>query len=79
MTEGNHVRIISAVLLGLVSGAPSVMAADAQAQLITPLTMRPIATIDERFLSYNVEMAEVKIRPGRGTVAARASAYRNLL
>ena len=59
MIEGNHVRIISAVLLALVSGAPSVMAADAQAQLVTPRAMRLIAAIDERFLSYNVEMAEV--------------------
>jgi heparanase len=27
--------------------------------LVTPGAMRPVATIDERFLSYNVEMAEV--------------------
>ncbi len=27
--------------------------------LLTPGAMRPIAKIDERFLSYNVEMAEV--------------------
>jgi hypothetical protein len=27
--------------------------------LLTPSAMRPIAKIDERFLSYNVEMAEV--------------------
>jgi hypothetical protein len=35
------------------------MAAEISPQLITPSAMRPLTAIDERFLSYNVEMAEV--------------------
>jgi heparanase 1 len=34
-------------------------AAEVEPMLVTPRAMRPVATIDERFLSYNVEMAEV--------------------
>ena len=33
--------------------------ADAQPVFVAPATMLPITNIDERYLSYNVEMAEV--------------------
>ena len=51
--------IDTALALALVGAAPCAMAAEIYPQLVTPGAMRPLATIDERFLSYNVEMAEV--------------------
>ena len=59
MIRSRHVVINSALLLALVSAATYAMAADANPRLVTPRAMRPLATIDERFLSYNVEMAEI--------------------
>jgi hypothetical protein len=51
--------IDTALALALVGAAPCAMAAEIYPQLVTPAAMRPLATIDERLLSYNVEMAEV--------------------
>lgn len=48
-----------AVVLVLVGAGSSLSAAEVNPQLVTPRANRSIATIDERFLSYNVEMAEV--------------------
>jgi hypothetical protein len=42
---------------GGVLGGPS--KAGAQPVTVTPATMPQVATIDERYLSYNIEMAEV--------------------
>lgn len=47
------------VALALVGVASCSTAAEISPQLITPGAMRPLATIDERFFSFNVEMAEV--------------------
>jgi heparanase len=46
-------------LVGLGSSVGSAAAESVQPTLLTPAVMPPIAKIDERFLSYNVEMAEV--------------------
>ena len=49
----------TAVALVSIGAASCSTAAEVNPQLITPRAMRPLAAIDERFLSYNVEMAEV--------------------
>lgn len=49
----------SAISVGLVLIPVAAAAAEVEPMLVTPRAMRPIARIDERFLSYNVEMAEV--------------------
>jgi hypothetical protein len=59
MIERRHAVVASALLLLSVGANVSAMAADAAPRLVTPSAMRPVATIDERFLSYNVEMTEV--------------------
>jgi heparanase len=49
-----------AISVGLVLIPVAVAAAaEVEPMLVTPGAMRPVATVDERFLSYNVEMAEV--------------------
>jgi heparanase len=45
--------------LALVEVSPPAAAERVEPMLLSPGVMRPIAKIDERFLSYNVEMAEV--------------------
>ena len=49
----------SALLCALLGAACPAAAANANPRLVTPQAMPSIAIIDERFLSYNVEMAEV--------------------
>jgi heparanase 1 len=48
-----------AIFVELVLIAVAAAATEVEPMLVTPGAMRPVATIDERFLSYNVEMAEV--------------------
>ena len=49
---------LGAALVALLSGNSPVAALQSSAS-VSPATMPPIATIDDRFESYNVEMAEV--------------------
>ena len=55
--KGNMVTL-GAALVALLSGNSPVAALQSSAS-VSPATMPPIATIDDRFESYNVEMAEV--------------------
>jgi hypothetical protein len=50
--------ILGAGVFALISGAHAVAASESSVNL-SPATMPAIATIDDRFESYNVEMAEV--------------------
>ncbi len=56
--QKGKVVTLSAALLALLSGN-SPVAAPQSSVSVSPGTMPPIATIDDRFESYNVEMAEV--------------------
>ena len=60
MSKRMSLAIYAALALVVVS-PPTVTAAAERVEpmLLSPGVMRPIAKIDERFLSYNVEMAEV--------------------
>jgi hypothetical protein len=49
---------LGAALVALLSGNPPLAALQSSAS-VSPATMPAIATIDDRFESYNVEMAEV--------------------
>jgi heparanase len=52
----NHIR---ARIFGGIASALLVVAADAGPPSVTPSSMPRIATVDERFLSYNIEMVEI--------------------
>lgn len=52
------IAILGALLVALLSGN-HVVAASSPSASLSPATMPAIATIDDRFESYNVEMAEV--------------------
>jgi hypothetical protein len=73
MNKNRTIGLCAGVALasfGGVLGGPS--KAGAQPVTVTPATMPRVATIDERYPSYNVEMAEVI---GGGYVSTRASKY----
>ncbi len=68
---------LGAALVALLSGNPPVAALQSSAS-VSPATMPAIATIDDRFESYNVEMADwvtesVKRRPKNVAVVAMAN------
>ena len=60
MSKRMSLAIYAALALVVVSPPTETAAAErVEPMLLSPGVMRPIAKIDERFLSYNVEMAEV--------------------
>ena len=59
MAKSRLGAVDAAMVLVLVGAGSCLSAAEVNPQLVTPRAMRPLANIDDRFLSYNVEMAEV--------------------
>jgi len=57
MSESCYLRRVKSLLYALLAGLAA--ASSSAAQRIVPRTMKPVATVDERFQSFNVEMVEV--------------------
>jgi len=59
MTSSPKLLFALPVLLGICSGGNSLLAQSKNLPSIDPSTLPRIATVDERFQSYNIEMVEV--------------------